>query len=73
MAAWNEYIIASIVVTKKTMMTLPVGLVSMQGAFNTDWGFLSAASLLTAIPAMIVFISVSKFMVTGLTLGSVKG
>jgi arabinogalactan oligomer/maltooligosaccharide transport system permease protein len=73
MAAWNEYIIASIVVTKKTMMTLPVGLVSMQGTFNTDWGILSAASLLTAIPAMIIFISVSKFMVTGLTLGGVKG
>lgn len=73
MTAWNEYIVASIVVTKKAMMTLPVGLVSMQGTFNTDWGILSAASLLTAIPAMSVFIALSKFMVSGLTLGGVKG
>jgi len=72
-SAWNEYIIARLVLQKDSMLTLPVALTNMQGAFNTDWGIFAAASLVTAIPVMAVFISLSKFMVGGLTMGGVKG
>ena len=55
------------------MLTLPVGLVSMQGQFNTQWGVYSAAALITSIPVVILFISLSRYLVGGLTLGGVKG
>ncbi|HEX3048278.1 MAG TPA: ABC transporter permease subunit [Bacillota bacterium] len=73
MGAWNEYIIARIIMTDKNMNTLPVALVGMTGSFNSDWGIYSAASLITALPVMAVFIGMSKFLINGLTLGGVKG
>ena len=73
MTAWNEYIISRVIITKSQMYTLPVGLVGMQSQFNTEWGVYAASAILTAIPAMILFMSLSKFLVGGLTVGSVKG
>lgn len=73
MTAWNEYIISRVIITKSTMYTLPVGLVGLQSQFNTEWGVYSAAAIITAVPAMILFMSLSRFLVGGLTVGSVKG
>lgn len=73
MGAWSEYIVARVILTDNALLTLPIGLVNMQGQFSTDWGIYSAAALVTAVPVMILFVSLSKYLVGGLTLGSVKG
>jgi arabinogalactan oligomer/maltooligosaccharide transport system permease protein len=73
MGAWSEYIVARVIITDALKITLPVGLTNMQGQFSTAWGIYSAAALITALPVMAVFISLSKYLVGGLTLGSVKG
>jgi arabinogalactan oligomer/maltooligosaccharide transport system permease protein len=73
MGAWSEYIVARVIITDALKLTLPVGLTNMQGQFSTAWGIYSAAALITALPVMAVFISLSKYLVGGLTLGSVKG
>lgn len=73
MNSWSEYVIARVIITDPNKITLPVGLVNMQGQFSTDWGIYSAAALITAVPVIILFISLSKYLVGGLTVGSVKG
>jgi len=73
MGAWSEYIVASVIINDAGKLTLPVGLVSMQGQFSTAWGIYSAGALITAVPVMILFICLSKYLVGGLTVGSVKG
>jgi arabinogalactan oligomer/maltooligosaccharide transport system permease protein len=73
MGAWSEYLIASVIINEAGKLTLPVGLVSMQGQFSTAWGIYSAGALVTAVPVMILFICLSKYLVGGLTVGSVKG
>ena len=73
MAAWNEYIISRTIIFKSQLATLPIGLVGLQSQFNTEWGVYSAAALITAIPAMVLFLSLSKYLISGLTVGSVKG
>lgn len=73
MGAWSEYLIASVIINEAGKLTLPVGLVSMQGQFATAWGIYSAGALITAVPVMILFICLSKYLVGGLTVGSVKG
>ncbi|MCY6484872.1 sugar ABC transporter permease [Clostridium aestuarii] len=73
MAGWSEYIVARVIINDSGKLTLPVGLVNMQGQFSTDWGIYSAAALITAIPVMILFVALSKYLVGGLTVGSVKG
>lgn len=73
MTAWSEYVVARVMLSKKALYTLPIGLVSMQGEFNTEWGVYSAAALLTAIPAVIIFVAFSRYLVGGLSDGAVKG
>ncbi|HEY3364890.1 MAG TPA: carbohydrate ABC transporter permease [Symbiobacteriaceae bacterium] len=73
MTGWSEYVVARVILTKAAMYTLPVGLVTLQSAFSTEWGRYSAGALLTMIPAAVLFVLFSRYLVGGLTLGSVKG
>jgi arabinogalactan oligomer / maltooligosaccharide transport system permease protein len=73
MSAWNEYIVAAQVMLDDKLFTLPVGLKSLQGNMTTEWGMYAAGSLVVSVPVVILFLSLSKWLVSGLTLGSVKG
>lgn len=72
MSAWSEYVIARVVITDPKTLTLPVGLVTLQGSFAAEWGVYSAAALITSLPVVILFISLSRYLVGGLTAGGVK-
>ena len=72
--AWNDYLLARVILgSKETLLTWPLGLQRLQGQFVTQWGQFSAASVLVAIPVMALFLYTSKYLISGLTLGSVKG
>ncbi len=73
MTAWNEYMVARVVMTDNSLYTLPVGLTNLAGQFNTAWAQFAAASVLIMIPVMAIFLILSRFLVGGLTLGGVKG
>jgi arabinogalactan oligomer/maltooligosaccharide transport system permease protein len=72
MAAWSEYIVAAQVMQDEEMFTLPLGLKSFQSSLSTQWGLYAAASILVSLPVVIVFLMLSRYLVSGLTLGSVK-
>ena len=72
MTAWSEYIVAAQVMQDEDMFTLPLGIKSFQASLSTEWGLYAAASILVSIPVVIVFLMLSKYLVSGLTLGSVK-
>jgi arabinogalactan oligomer/maltooligosaccharide transport system permease protein len=72
-ATTGEYVIASIVLTDPNTQTLAVGLymfVSQQ--FSNNWSIFSAGAVLAALPVMVVFLLLQKYIVGGLTAGSVK-
>jgi arabinogalactan oligomer/maltooligosaccharide transport system permease protein len=73
MTAWAEYIVAAQVLQEGDLWTLPLGLKSFESNMSTEWGLYGAASLIVAIPVVILFLSLSRYLVSGLTLGSVKG
>jgi arabinogalactan oligomer/maltooligosaccharide transport system permease protein len=73
MTGWSEYVVARLILTKPEFYTLPVGLVQLQTQFSTEWGRYAAGALITMVPAAAVFVIFSRFLVSGLTLGSVKG
>jgi arabinogalactan oligomer/maltooligosaccharide transport system permease protein len=54
------------------MFTLPLGLKSFQSSLSTQWGLYAAASILVSLPVVVVFLMLSRYLVSGLTLGSVK-
>lgn len=72
MTAWSEYIVAAQVMQDEDMFTLPLGIKSFQASMSTEWGLFAAASILVSIPVVVVFLALSKYLSSGLTLGSVK-
>jgi len=73
MTAWAEYIVAAQILQDTELWTLPLGLKSFEANMSTEWGLYGAASLLVMIPVVILFLVLSRWLVSGLTLGSVKG
>ena len=73
MTSWSEYVIAAIVLQNPNLYTLPLGLKSFQASLSTQWGLYAAGAVVVSIPVTILFISLSRYLVSGLTMGSVKG
>jgi multiple sugar transport system permease protein len=71
--AWNELIAGTIFINTPDMWTIPVGLKSLIGKYNVQWGALMAGGVLALLPTGIMFIFVQKYVVEGLTSGAVKG
>jgi multiple sugar transport system permease protein len=71
--AWNEYLFAYVLITRESLMTLPVGLGQMIIGDVLPWGELTAASMLMAVPVFLIYTFGQRFMVAGLTAGAVKG
>jgi multiple sugar transport system permease protein len=71
--AWNEFLFAFVFITREQLFTLPVGLQQLVFGDIYPWGQLMGASLMMAIPVVIIYTLAQKYMVEGLTAGSVKG
>lgn len=73
MTGWNEFIIAATFMNREDMYTGPVGLRFFVGGFSQQWGYFAAGSIIAAIPVMLLFLFLQKYLVSGLTAGAVKG
>ena len=71
-AAWNEYVVAYTLASSPEKQPFSVGLSLLTGLYEVKWNFLFAGSLIAIIPIIILFISIEKYLVGGLTAGSVK-
>ncbi|MDI6830596.1 MAG: carbohydrate ABC transporter permease [Actinomycetota bacterium] len=72
-AAWNEYMFANILVSSDAARTASVGLQTLIGSHSTDYGMLTAASVVMALPVIIFFLLIQGYFREGLTMGSMKG
>ncbi len=74
MAAWSDYLLARVMIaSERPLWTWVLGVRDFQSQFQTQWGLFSAASILVMIPVVALFLYSSKWLISGLTLGSVKG
>ena len=71
--AWNEYIIAYVLLSSSSKQTLTIWLASFTTQHGTDWGGLMAGATLTALPVVVFFLLVQRQITGGLTSGAVKG
>jgi arabinogalactan oligomer / maltooligosaccharide transport system permease protein len=72
MASWTEYVVAAQILQDTELWTLPLGLKSFESNMGSEWGLYGAASVIVTIPVVVLFLSLSRWLVSGLTLGSVK-
>jgi arabinogalactan oligomer/maltooligosaccharide transport system permease protein len=73
MSSWSEYLVAAVTLQDPDLYTLPLGLKSFQASLATQWGLYAAGALVVSVPVVVLFIMISKYLVSGLTVGSVKG
>ena len=73
MTAWSEYLVAAVLIQDQSLFTLPLGLKTFQSNMEVSWGLYSAGAVVVSIPVVVLFLLLSRWLVSGLTLGSVKG
>lgn len=71
-AAWNEFVIALTLTSSPEREPLTVGLTSLIGQYQVQWNYLFAGSLIAIVPVVILFALIEKWLIGGLTAGSVK-
>ena len=71
--AWNEYLIAYVLLRSGAHQTLTVWLASFTTSHGTDWGGLMAGATLTGLPVVVFFLALQRYIASGLTAGAVKG
>ena len=70
---WNEYILALIIFDSRNLMPLQVALTTFQGEFITQYPLLMAGLTIAAIPIILVYITMQKYIIKGVTQGAVVG
>jgi raffinose/stachyose/melibiose transport system permease protein len=70
---WNEIIAPTIYLTNKDYYPITRGLIVFQGVYGSNWPTLAAAVLMLAFPMLILFLFLQRYIISGLTQGSVKG
>lgn len=73
MTGWTEFVLAWLFLDDPSRFTLAMALRSMQGQFTTPWSTFFALALLMSIPPVLLFFALQRYIVSGLTVGAVKG
>lgn len=71
--SWNNYLLPLIMLNERSRYTWPLGIMQFRGEFLVEWNMILAFVSLTIAPALIFFLLTQKYIVAGLTRGSVKG
>ena len=70
---WNEIIAPTIYLTNKDYYPITRGLIVFQGVYGSNWPLLAAAVLILTAPMLVLFLFLQRYIISGLTAGSVKG
>nr|WP_237508774.1 carbohydrate ABC transporter permease [Streptomyces sp. SID8382] len=71
--SWNHFLFALMFLSSQDKQTIPVGLNTLIGADSVDLGALAAGGVVAAVPVVIVFAFIQKWLITGFSAGAVKG
>ena len=72
MSYWNDFLLPSLVLTDKKLLTLPLSTYSFYGTYSADYGTIMAGLLLCVIPIMILYVVLQKQIIGGVVAGAVK-
>ena len=72
LAFWNDYLLPSLVLTDKKLLTLPLSTYSFYGTYSADYGTIMAGLLLCVLPILILYIVLQKQIIGGVVAGAVK-
>lgn len=71
--AWNEFMFGFVFINDEAHRTLTPGISLFKGLYQTDWGSMMAASVMSVLPIVLMFVFLQRYLVEGMTAGAVKG
>ena len=71
--AWQEFMMSLTLIRSPELRTLPVGITLMVGFRDIMWGPLMAGTVVVTLPVVVLFIYFQKYLISGMTMGAVKG
>ncbi len=72
-AYWSEFAVALVLLDSQSRFTIPIGVFSLQSAYDSEWQLVAAASFIGLVPMMAAFVLLQRYFIAGLTAGAVKG
>ena len=72
LAFWNDFLLPSLVLTDKKLLTLPLSTYSFYGTYSADYGTIMAGLLLCVVPILILYIILQRQIISGVVAGAVK-
>lgn len=72
LAFWNDYLLPSLVLTSKPLLTLPLSTYTFYGTYSADFGTIMAALVLTVAPILVLYLILQKQIISGVVAGAVK-
>ncbi len=73
LAVWNEFLLATVFLTNQDNFTVVTSYYNFTSRFSRDWGLTSAAAMMMIVPIIVIFLSLQRRFVEGLTQGGIKG
>ena len=73
MGSWNSFMWPLFIVREETLMTLPVGLATLQGRWLTEWNLVMAGAVITVLPMLLLYLFAQKYLVQGYVMSGLKG
>ena len=73
LAVWNEFLLATVFLTRQELFTVVTSYFNFTTRFSRDWSLTSAAAVMMIAPILVVFLSLQRRFIAGLTQGGVKG
>lgn len=73
LGVWNDFMIPIYFFSSSSKWTLPMSVYNFYGLYFRDWNYVFADLIITALPMVVLYLSAQKYIVSGLTAGSVKG
>lgn len=69
---WNEYMYSSVLLSKDSLKTITVGIIALNSQYQIKWNDLMAASTISSLPLVVLFVCFQKYFIAGMTGGAVK-
>ena len=73
LSVWNEFLLATVFLTRQELFTVVTSYYNFQTRFSRDWALTSAAAMMMIVPIIVIFLTLQRRFVDGLTQGGLKG
>jgi multiple sugar transport system permease protein len=73
LTSWNDFLWPLLILNDRELQTLPVGLATIQGQYTFDYGKLMAGAVVTAVPVLILYIFLQRYIIQNVAMTGLKG